>query len=137
MARQMKKSMFIVAVGCCLLVACASFSKKSKMEKYGRTMDSYETAMRTSDLNGVCHFVDPAAMSRDACLTRFGDIKLVDYKLMDVQVDEETMAVTQDIKVSYHYLNSVRIKDRQFKQIWHYLEDDEAWVLEDGPPQFE
>jgi hypothetical protein len=81
--------------------------------------------------------VDPSAMSREDCLTRFGDIKLVDYKVMDINVDEATMAVTQDINVSYHFLNNVRIKDLQFKQTWHYLEDSEQWLLEDGPPQFE
>lgn len=133
----MKNAVIILSVCCCLLLGCAAFSKKAKMEKYGRTMDAYETAMRISDLNAVCHFVDPSAMSREDCLNRFGDIKLVDYKLMDVDVDEETMAVTQDVKVSYHFLNNVRIKDFQFKQTWQYLEDGEAWLLEDGPPQFE
>jgi hypothetical protein len=133
----MKNRILIVAVSCCLLLGCASFSNKAKMEKYGRTLDAYESAMRTSDLNAVCHFVDPSAMSREDCLTRFGDIKLVDYKVMDINVDEATMAVTQDINVSYHFLNNVRIKDLQFKQTWHYLEDSEQWLLEDGPPQFE
>ena len=133
----MKNWIIIVAVCCSLLLGCTAFSKKTKMEKYGRTMDSYETAMRISDLNAVCHFVDPSDMSREDCLNRFGDIKLVDYKMMDVHVDEETMDVTQDVKVSYHFLNSVRIKDLEFKQTWHYLEDSEKWVIKDGPPLFE
>jgi hypothetical protein len=133
----MKTWLIITAVSCCLLTGCATFSKKAKMEKYGRTMDSYQTAMRISDLNAICHFVDSSVMSREDCLNRFGDIKLVDYKLMDVQLDKESMEVTQDVKVSYHFLNNVRIKDLQFKQTWHYLEDSEKWVLKDGPPWFE
>ncbi|WP_419659655.1 uncharacterized protein Dvar_85600 [Desulfosarcina variabilis str. Montpellier] len=133
----MKNLTIIVAVGCCLLIGCAAFSKKAKMEKYGRTFDSYQIAMRISDLNAVCRFVDSSAMSREDCLNRFGDIKLVDFKIMDTQADEEKMEVTQDIKVSYHFLNNVRIKDREYKQTWHYLEDSEKWLLKDGPPQFE
>lgn len=132
----MKKLMIIVAVSCCLLIGCAAFSKKAKMEKYGRTLDAYKTAMRISDLNAVCHFVDSTAMSREDCLKRFGDIKLVGFKIMDAQADEENMEVTQDIKVSYHFLNNVRIKEHQYKQTWHYLEDSEKWLLKDGPPQF-
>jgi hypothetical protein len=134
---QMKNLIVIVAVCCCLLLGCAAFSKKAKMEQFGRTMDSYETAMRISDLNAVCHFVDPSAISREDCLNRFGDIKLVDYKLMDVRVEKDNLEVSQDVKVSYHFLNNVRIKDLQYKQTWHYLEDTEQWVLQDGPPHFQ
>jgi hypothetical protein len=133
----MKNLTIIVAVSCCLLIGCAAFSKKAKMEKYGRTFDSYQIAMRISDLNAVCRFVDSSVMSREDCLKQFGDIKLVDFKIMDTQVDEEKMEVTQDIKVSYHFLDNVRIKDREYKQTWHYLEDSEKWLLKDGPPQFE
>ena len=133
----MKKWMIIAVVCCWLLSGCAAFSQKGKMEKYGRTMDSYEIAMRISDLNAVCRLVDPSAMSRQTCLDRFGDIKLVDYKVMDMQVDEENMAVTQDIKVSYHFMDDVRVKDLEYEQTWYYLEDSEQWLLRDGPPQFE
>ncbi len=132
----MIKRMLIAVVCCCLLIGCASFSKKAKMKKYGLTMDSYETAMRTSELNAVCRFVDPSVMSREDCLNRFGKIKLVDYKLMDIQVDDESLDVTQEVKVSYHFLSGVRIKDLTYEQTWHYLEDSEKWVLTDGPPQF-
>lgn len=135
--RKMKMWIIIVAISAGLLSGCVGFSEKSKLEKYGRTLDSYESAMRVSDLDALSHFVDPKAMSRQDCLNRFGEIKIVEYKVMDVQVDEEDMEVTQEIKVSYHFLNGIRLKDRTFSQTWHYLEDSEQWLLKDGPPQFE
>ncbi len=135
--RQMSIWAIIAAVSVGLLSGCVGFSEKTKLEKYGRTLDSYESAMRVSDLDALSHFVDPKAMSRQDCLNRFGEIKIVGYKVMDVQVDEEDMEVTQEIKVSYHSLNGIRLKDRTFSQTWHYLEDSEQWLLKDGPPQFE
>lgn len=133
----MRLWIIVVTVSVGLLSGCAGFSNKSKLENYGRTLDSYESAMRVSDLDTVCHFVDPDAMSRQDCLDHFGEIKLVSYKVMDVKVDEENMNVTQEIKVSYHFLNGIRLKDRTFSQTWHYLEDSEQWLLKDGPPKFE
>ena len=135
--RKMRLWIIVVTVSVGLLSGCVGYSKKAKLEKYGRTLDTYESAMRVSDLDTLSHFVDPKAMSRQECLDRFGEIKIVGYKVMDVQVNEENMEVTQEIKVSYHPLNGIRLKDRTFSQTWHYLEDSEQWLLKDGPPKFE
>ena len=133
----MKRLILLFAMTGFLLTGCAAFSQKAKMEKFGRTMDAYETAMRISELNDVCQFVDPATLSRTDCLKRFGEVKLVDYQLMDVHVDKDQMTVNQEVKVAYHYQNHYRIKEISYRQTWHYLEDREAWFLKDGPPTFE
>lgn len=133
----MKRLIVAVAVSCLLSTGCATFSEKAKMEAFGRTMDAYETAMRTSELNDVCQFVDPAHLSRADCLQRFGEVKLVDYELMDVHVDKDRLTVDQEVNVAYHYQNHYRIKEIRYRQTWSYLEAREAWFLEDGPPTFE
>jgi hypothetical protein len=132
----MKNLIVIMAVCCCLPVGCAAFSKEAKKESFGRTMDFYETAMRISDLNAVCHFVDESAMSRQDCLKRFGNIKLVSFEIMDAQVDEESLDVRQEIRVGYHFLDHYQIKERQYGQTWHYDEDRKGWLLQNGPPAF-
>lgn len=132
----MKNLIVIVACFCCLPLGCAAFSEKAKMEKYGRTLDAYETAMRLSDLNTVCQFVDSAVMSRQDCLTQFGKIKLISHEILAVEVDKERLNVSQEIKVNYHFLNHYRIEERQYKQTWQYLEDRQDWFLQNGPPLF-
>lgn len=135
--RQMSIWAIIAAVSVGLLSGCTGFSTKSKLEKYGRTLDTYESAMRVSDLNTLCRFVDPEIMSRQDCLERFGEIKIVGYKVVDVDVDEENLEVTQEIEVTYHDLDGIRLKDLDISQTWYYLEDGEQWLLKEAPPQFE
>lgn len=106
------------------------------MEKFGRTMDAYETAMRTSNFNAICHFVDPSAMSRQDCLHRFGDIRLVDYRLMDMQVPPDGMTVNQEIEVGYYFLDHYVLQKMRYKQTWAYEENRSQWRLENGPPAF-
>lgn len=132
----MRHRLIILAIGCCLLLGCAAYSKQGKIEQFGRTLDAYEKAMRVSDLDSVCRFVDASVMSRQDCLNRFGDIKLVDYKVMDVDVDKENLTVHQDIKVAYHSMDHYRIKEQEYKQTWQYQENHEEWFLQDAPPKF-
>ena len=55
----MKNRMVAIVLLCYLPLGCAFVSEKAKMEQYGRILDSYETAMRMSDFNALCQFVDP------------------------------------------------------------------------------
>jgi hypothetical protein len=60
-------SLFLVD---CLPLGCASISEQAKMEAYDRTMDSYQTAMRLSDFNAACKYVDPSEMGSQGLFKR-------------------------------------------------------------------
>ena len=132
----MKKLMLLIGVLGCLPLGCAFYSEKNKMEQYGRTLDTYETAMRVSDFNSICQFVDPAAMTRQDCLKRFGDIRIVDYKVLQVHVAEDRSTVDQEVEVSYFFLNNVILKKTGYQQTWTYQEKLNKWLLKGGPPPF-
>jgi hypothetical protein len=132
----MKNLIIVIAVICYLPLGCASLAEKSKMEQFGRTLDAYEAAMRISDLNAVCHFVNPADMSRQDCLKRFGNIHLVDTRVTDEQVSKDRMKVHQEIEVSYYFLDRYYLKKMRYRQTWQYLKNRDHWMLQDGPPAF-
>jgi hypothetical protein len=132
----MKNLIIVIAVICYLPLGCASLTEKAKMEQFGRTLDAYEAAMRISDLNAVCHFVNPAEMSRQDCLKRFGNIRMADSRVTDTQVSKDRMKVHQEIEVSYYFLDRYVLKKMRYRQTWQYLKDRDEWLLQNGPPVF-
>jgi hypothetical protein len=133
---QMKKRIITIVILCYLPLGCASLSGKARMEEFGRTMDAYEIAMRTSNFNAICRYVDSSAMSREDCLKRFGPIKLVDYRLTDMQVSPDRMKVHQEIEVGYYFLDRYVLQKIRYRQTWEYEKDRELWLLKNGPPAF-
>ena len=121
----------------CLPLGCATLSEQYKMEEYGRTVDSYETAMRVSSFNAACHYVDPAVMNRQECMQRYDNVKIANYQILSADVAEDKNQVDLTIEASYFLLDRYVVKKIQFDQAWHYLEDSKRWMLKTGPPDFE
>lgn len=133
----MKKRMAAAALIVCLLSSCAMVSERAKMEQYARILESYETAMRTSDFHTACQFVDPGAMTRQICLKRFEGLEIVDYQVNHVAVSADLARVDQEVKVDYYHLNNYVLKTITYRQTWKCLASSEKWRLQTGPPQFE
>ncbi|BBO84143.1 hypothetical protein DSCO28_47090 [Desulfosarcina ovata subsp. sediminis] len=132
----MKQRIVAITLLICLPLGCAFYAEKAKMERYSLILDSYETAMRMSDFNTICQYVDPAAMTRQDCLKQFGDIKLVDYKVAHMKASEDCMQVEQEIDVSYYALSNILLKKKSYSQTWTYDEQKKNWLLS-APPSFE
>jgi len=128
---------WIVAVLICLPLGCASISEQGKKEAYGRTMDSYQTAMRLSNFNDICRYVDPAAMGRKNCLKQYENLKIVSYDVLDVKVSEDKLEVTQTVETEYYFVDRYIVKKIEYEQSWRYQSEMESWLLETGPPHFE
>jgi hypothetical protein len=133
----MKNLIVAIAVFICLPLGCAAISEHAKMEAYGRTMDSYGTAIRLSDFNAVCQYVDPAAMGRNDCLKRYENMKIVSYDVLGVTVAKDKREVTQAVNVEYYFLDRYVVKKIGYEQTWRYREEIQNWLLQTGPPNFE
>ena len=107
------------------------------MEAYGRTMDSYQTAMRLSNFNDVCRYVDPAEMGRKDCLKQYENVKIVSYDVLGVKVAEDKLEVTQTVEVEYFFLDRYVVKKFEYEQSWRYQEEMKSWMLQTVPPHFE
>ena len=127
---------FLLLIGW-LSSGCSVISEKAKMEEYGRIIDSYETAMRVSDLNALCHFVDPAVMSRQACHEKYEGLKIVDYRVNHIDVAPDRTVVRQEVEMDFYYLNSYVLETIAFEQSWKYFPESKKWLLQNEPPNFE
>jgi hypothetical protein len=119
-----------------LSAGCAVFSEQYKKDEYDRTIYAYETALQLSDFHAICQLVDPAAMSKKACLECFGDNKVASYKLTGMTISEDRQKVHQEIEVEYYPNDNIVLKRIQFSQSWAYRPDSKKWILENGPPDF-
>ena len=127
----------IIAVLICLPLGCASISEHAKMESYERTMDSYQIAMRLSDFNTVCKYIEPAEISRKDCLKRYENMKIVSYDVLGITVSEDKLEVTQTVETEYYFLDRYVVKKIEYEQTWRYESNMESWMLQTGPPHFE
>ena len=127
----------IIAVLICLPLGCASISEQAKMDAYERTMDSYHTAMRLSNFNDACSYLDPAQMGRKDCLKRYENVKIVGYDVLGVKVAEDKSKVTQTVEVEYFFLDRYIVNKIEIEQSWRYEKEMERWMLQTGPPPFE
>ena len=132
----MKNTIFAIIVLCCLPLGCSTISEQAKMKAYEQTMDSYETAMRLSDFNTACRYVDPSAMKRNDCLRRFNNLKLVSYDIIGMNLSDDNREMTQTVEVEYYFLDRYIVKKIQYEQLWRYQEDEKTWTLMTGPPFF-
>lgn len=127
----------IITVFGCLSMGCAALSEQAKKDEYERTMDSYEAAMRLSDFNVACQYIDPVEMDRKACLQRYENLKLVNYDVVGVTIADDEQEVTQLVDVEYYFLNRNVVKKLQYEQSWRYQQDTQSWLLKTPPPHFQ
>lgn len=133
----MKNLIIIMAVLFYLPLGCAALQEQKKMKEYALTMDSYETAMRLSDFNAACRYVDPAELGHKDCLAQYENLKIVSYEVLGVNVAENKKEVAQTIEVEYFIIDRVLVKKIQYEQSWRYKENLEKWQLYIGPSHFE
>lgn len=121
---------------CCMLLGCAVLSEQYRMEEYGRTIDSYETAMRISDFNVACQYLAPDLLSQEECMRRYENVKIASYHVRAVEVAEDSQKVDLNVEVSYFLLDRYVVKKMQFQQSWQYEETEKRWFLNTVPPDF-
>ena len=132
----MKNLIIVFAFLCSLPLGCATFSEQAKIEAFGRTEDSYKTAMQLSDFNAVCRYVHPSAMGRKDCLARYDNLKIVTYDVIGMDLSEDNREVTQTVDVEYYFLDRYIAKKLQYEQSWGYQEASKNWMLTTCPPVF-
>lgn len=120
-------------MGCDTLV---TMTERGKMDEYGRTMDSYETAMQHSDFNSACQYVDPEVMGRGDCMQRYENLKIASYDVLAANVADDKREVGLAVEVKYFLLDNYVLKKIQFEQSWRYKEDENRWLLYTEPPVF-
>lgn len=131
-----QKAAICITLSFLLFQGCTTLSNQYRKDEYERVMFDYDTVMQLSDFNAACKYVDPVTMRWEACLKRYENVKILDYKLLSTQVAEDQTEVTQKVEAAYHFLDQVVVEKILYEQSWRYQEESRTWVLQTAPPIF-
>lgn len=132
----MKTASIFTLVMILLLLGCAGFSEKNRMENFSRTANAYEQALRMSDYDSAVAFCSPSTFNAAAKSKKFKNIKIIEYKIARLDVSKDNLEIKQDVELQYFLLNSNRLRTMRHPQTWRYREKEKIWLLETGLPAF-
>lgn len=120
----------------CVLVACASFSTKKKMERLDETVKMFEHAlMRSNFMSAVQFLEDTEAMPQNYHDLK-KTIKIVNFKPIRVSVSDDNLEVDRDVEIQFFRMDRNILKSIMYRQQWRYQEDIKKWRLTSTLPEF-
>ncbi len=117
-----------------LPTGCATLAGQAKIETFGQTSDTYESAMRLSEFNTACQFLDASVMAHDVCRKRYANLKLTGYDVLEMKMAQNNHEVLQTVELEYYFLDQHVVRKIQHQQLWRYREDMKTWLLQTRPP---
>ena len=132
----MKTSGKIVLLLCVLISGCAILSEKSRMDRFSRIAGAFENALLHSDYNAAAKFIDPSVPIAKPDLLKMKNIKILEYRITRINVSENKQRITQDVELQYFRLNSNRLRNTRYPQVWVWRQKDNIWLLQTGFPSF-
>lgn len=120
----------------CVLVACASFSTKKRMERLDETIKAFEHALLRSNFMSAAQYMkDPDAIPTDS--QGFNkNVKIVNFKPVRRSVSDDSCEVDRVVEIQFFYMDRNILKTAIYKQQWRYQEEGKCWVLDSGFPEF-
>ncbi len=120
-----------------ILVGCASW--KQNQQNLEDRVQEYHRMIRWQETNSSAAYVVEAL--RSAFLERasvFDSVKIVDYKIKQVELSPEREKATVTVEYQYHMKNATRIKTMTDTEQWEFYPDAKpsGWRLTSLPPMF-
>ena len=118
-----------------LLVATAAASASAEHpDKLKDSVNAYNEAFRSEDYAQASVFVGPDKREKFwSEVDRFqGKIRLAEYELRDMQLDEKKSHATAILYFQYWRPESPIVKTVSFTQKWQYSEKDKTWRVSDS-----
>jgi hypothetical protein len=117
--------------------SCATISEHERADSFGEIAEAYRHAMLASDFASAIQFIDPAVRPKITDLQRYKLVRIVDYKILNVNVADEHRKIEQDVALQYYWINISRLQSLQYHQVWSYDTADEIWLLQTDLPHFD
>jgi hypothetical protein len=116
------------------VAAVSSASAKEHDEKLKTSVKAFNEAFRSEDYTQASVFVSPDKKEEFwSEADRFqGKIRLAEYELRDMQLDEKKNHATVILYFQYWRIESQIVKTVSFTQKWQYFEKDKTWRVSDS-----
>jgi len=124
----MKKALTLLLFGY-FLVACSMTSKQSDLDV---SLLQYEKGWRWNEIGVVLQFHRVGSYDV-ASINHYENIRIGDYQVLSSR-PLEGGRILQQVSLSYHYRDDVRIKNTTFDVIWGYDSSHKRWYVESNLP---
>ncbi len=127
----------IILMAALILGGCASW--KQNRENLEERAQEYNRMIRWQETNGSAAYVVDAL--RPAYLERasvFDTIKIIDYRIKQVELAPDRERATVTVEYQYHLKNATRIKTLTDTQLWEFYPEAKpsGWRITSLPPMF-
>ncbi|MGO9019741.1 MAG: hypothetical protein ACLQVJ_15475 [Syntrophobacteraceae bacterium] len=114
--------------------AAASASAEGHDDNLKSSVKAFNEAFRFEDYSQASVFVSPDKKEKFWTeVDRFqGKIRIIDYELRDMQLDEKKNHATVILCIQYWRPESPILKTVSFTQKWQYSEKDKTWRVSDS-----
>ncbi len=131
----MKKTNLFFILAVCMLVACASFSTKKRMEKFKDTTTAFEHELLRANYMSAEQYLDIPEQEDRQPYAPNPNVKIVNFKTVRNVVTDDGKKVARDVEIQFFYMDRNILKTMYHHQEWRWL-DDKRWVLTTDLPVF-
>jgi len=126
----------IIIIAVSLLLFSCSHNVREDLDQ---TVVKYNDLVRWNELGAASMFT-PERLRDDfmARANAMGNMRLIDYKIINVRYDEKLHKARVDVMVEYYLLSNYKAKKIMVTEEWAHIEDHgvKGWMLESPLPEF-
>ena len=135
------KFVIFSVVSACLisvsLIGCASRQKQKSLNTFDERIRLYGRLLRWKEYEGAINMIrHQDESSVDLNLGDYDDLRVVDYEIKKVAINEDHNSAIVDAEISYYYETRNKVMTIRDTQNWWYLEEAETWFLDGSLPAF-
>ncbi len=120
-----------------LLIGCASHQKQKSLNAFDERIRLYGRMLRWKEYEAAVNMIRHQDESPvDVNLEDYDDLRIVDYEIKKVAINEDNKSAIVDAEISYYYETRNTVMTIRDTQNWWYMEEAESWFLDGSLPSF-
>ncbi len=131
---------FSVTCACLIsvsLIGCASHQKQKSLNAFDERIRLYGRLLRWKEYEAAVNMIRHQDESpADVNLEYYDDLRVVDYEIKKVAMNEDHKSAIVDAEISFYYESRNTVMTIRDTQNWWYMEEAESWFLDGSLPSF-
>ncbi len=128
---------YILSLCVMLLVGCATFVERQRLDSFESTSRSYGEALLWEQYYVANRFRKVRGTEQqEPNFKKLKKIQVTSYELLDRDTSEDKLQVQQIVEIKYYNINYLIEKTLIDKQLWEYDATEKTWRLQGCLPNF-
>lgn len=133
----MTKTTIAMLLSLVMILACASFSEKGRMERLKEITTAYDHALLRANFRTAADFIDPEVRQDDIDYDQYKRFKIVDCRTTHAEFSEDKTDLKREVELQYFLVDRNILRSTRYQQEWRYDEEKKEWIMKSGLPVLE